>query len=150
MAKPNKIPDFRKIYPEANEEVISELRKSERKMQYEEFDLKAERVVKDKTTNTITFLPAREDSIERLKDQVYSIADDALGTEEQAIRNVCYRQLYQALSGLPKEEKYLIEQLYFVDRSEREMAKEMKIFHNAVHKQKYQILAKLKKILENL
>ena len=142
MAKPNKIPDFRKMYPEANKEVITELRKSERKMQYEEYDLKAERAVKDKETNTITFLPPREDSLERLKDQVYSIADDAPGTEEQAIRNIYHRQLYQALSRLPGEEKYLIEQLYFVERSEREMAKEMKIFHNAVHKQKHQILAK--------
>lgn len=42
MAKPNKLPDFRKMYPEVSEEVITALRKGERKMQYQEFDLKAE------------------------------------------------------------------------------------------------------------
>ena len=39
MAKPYKIPDFRKMYPEASEAVISVLRTSERKMQYQEYDL---------------------------------------------------------------------------------------------------------------
>ena len=32
MAKPYKIPDFRKLYPEASEEVIAVLRMTERKM----------------------------------------------------------------------------------------------------------------------
>lgn len=33
MAKPYRIPDFRKLYPEASEEVIAVLRTTERKMQ---------------------------------------------------------------------------------------------------------------------
>ena len=36
MAKPYKIPDFKKLYPEASEEVIAVLRPTERKMQYQE------------------------------------------------------------------------------------------------------------------
>ena len=36
MAKPNRIPDYRKLYPEASEEVIAVLRTTERKMQYQE------------------------------------------------------------------------------------------------------------------
>ena len=43
MAKPYKIPDFRKMYPEASEEVIAVLRTTERKMQYQEYDLKRAR-----------------------------------------------------------------------------------------------------------
>ena len=39
MAKPYKIPDFRKLYPKASEEVIAVLRTTERKMQYQEYDL---------------------------------------------------------------------------------------------------------------
>ncbi len=34
MAKPGKLPDFRKMYPEVSEEVIEVLRETERKMQY--------------------------------------------------------------------------------------------------------------------
>ena len=35
MAKPGRLPDFRKMYPEASEEVIEVLKETERKMQYE-------------------------------------------------------------------------------------------------------------------
>lgn len=36
MAKPGKIPNFKNIYLEADKKVIEKLRKSERKMQYQE------------------------------------------------------------------------------------------------------------------
>ena len=42
MAKPGRLPDFRKMYPEASEEVIEVLKETERKMQYQEYDLKAD------------------------------------------------------------------------------------------------------------
>ena len=45
MAKPGRLPDFRKMYPEASEEVIEVLRETERKMQYQEYDLKAEQTI---------------------------------------------------------------------------------------------------------
>ncbi len=35
MAKPGRLPDFRKMYPKASEEVIEVLKETERKMQYE-------------------------------------------------------------------------------------------------------------------
>ena len=44
MAKPGRLPDFRKMYPEASEEVIEVLKETERKMQYQEYDLKAEQI----------------------------------------------------------------------------------------------------------
>ena len=66
MAKPYKIPDFRKIYPNASEEVIAVLRKTERQMQYQEYDIKAERTVIDHKTQTVLVIPSREDSYERL------------------------------------------------------------------------------------
>ena len=47
MAKPYRMPDFRKLYPEASEEVIAVLRTTERKMQYQEYDLKVERTITD-------------------------------------------------------------------------------------------------------
>lgn len=60
MAKPYKIPDFRKMYPEASEEVIAVLRTSERKMQYQEYDLKrARNIVDPKTGEKMTILAER-------------------------------------------------------------------------------------------
>lgn len=59
-------------------------------------------------------------------------------------------QLYKALSLLSEDEQYLIRQLFFEERTERDLAEELKIYHNAVHKRKNRILKKLKNILENL
>ena len=144
MAKPNKIPDFKKMYPEADEEVIAELRKSERKMQYQEFDLKAERTVVDKKTNTVIFLPSREDSLERMKDLVHSIADESPGTEEQAIQNVQNEQLHKAISRLSKEEQYLI----FEDRSERDLARELHLSQKGINRRRSRIIERLEELLK--
>ena len=149
MAKPYKIPDFRKSYPEASEEVIAVLRTTERKMQYQEYDLKTERTVIDPKTQSIRVIPSREDSYERLLEQDVQFVGENQ-TEEMVIQNMQVEQLYKALSLLSEDERYLIRQLFFEERTERDLAEELKIYHNAVHKRKNRILKKLKNILENL
>ena len=47
MAKPYRLPDFKKLYPETKDEIIAVLKISERKMQYQEYDLKNEQIVID-------------------------------------------------------------------------------------------------------
>lgn len=56
MAKAGRLPDFRKMYPEASEEIISVLKETERKMQYQEYDLKAEQAVLDRKTGRVSIL----------------------------------------------------------------------------------------------
>lgn len=149
MAKPYKIPDFRKLYPEASEEVIAVLRMTERKMQYQEYDLKTERTIIDHKTQTVRVIPSREDSYERLLELDVQFEGESQ-TEESVIRNMQLEQLYKALSLLSEDEQYLIKQLFFEERTECGLAEELKIYHNAVHKRKNRILKKLKNILENL
>ena len=149
MANKYRIPDFKKLYPEASEEVIAVLKTTERKMQYQEYDLKAEQTIVDQEKREVTIIPNREDSYERLLDQNAQFAEDEASTEEQAIRKIQLEQLHKALSLLSDDERILIEQLYFEERTEREISDERGIYHNAIHKQKNRILQKLKKILEN-
>lgn len=59
------------------------------------------------------------------------------------IRNLVY-------SSLPSEESELIEALFFRGLTEREYADEKNVSQVAIHKRKIRILAKLKKIFENL
>lgn len=75
MAKAYRIPDYKKMYPEAGEEVIAVLRTTERKMQYQEYDLKTEQTVINQEDQTITTIPSREDSLERLADQECSLQE---------------------------------------------------------------------------
>lgn len=149
MAKPYRIPDYRKLYPNAGEEVIAVLRTTERKMQYQEYDLKENQTVINQTDQTITTIPSREDSLERLAEQEVQFATETEGVEETVLRRLQYAQLHKALSLLSDDERELIERLFFREQSEREVAAEMGIYHNAIHKRKNRVLAKLKNFLEN-
>ena len=148
MAKAYRIPDYRKMYPEAGEEVISLLRTTERKMQYQEYDLKTEQTIISQEDQTITTIPSREDSLERLAEQEVQFAEEAESVEETALRKLQYEQLHKALSLLPDDERELIDRLFFQGQTEREAAADMGIYRNAVHKRKNRILEKLKNFLE--
>lgn len=148
MAKPYRIPDYRKLYPEASEEVIAVLRTTERKMQYQEYDLKAEQTVVDQENQTVKVIPSREDSYERLLEQEVQFREEAVSTEDVVIRNMEIQQLHKALSLLSEDERYLMEQLYFEQRTERELAAEFQLSQKAVNKRRQRILEKLRKELQ--
>lgn len=148
MAKAYRIPDYKKMYPDAGEEVISLLRTTERKMQYQEYDLKTEQTVISQKDQTITTIPSREDSLERLADQEVQFAGEAESVEETVLRKIQYAQLHKALSLLSDDERELIDRLFFQGQTEREAAADMGIYRNAIHKRKNRILGKLKNFLE--
>ncbi len=147
MAKPGRLPDFRKMYPEASEEVIEVLRETERKMQYQEYDLKAEQTIIDEDAQEIRVIPSREDSYERLIELDIQFLDDDENVEDQVFQKIQSEMIHKALSFLSDEEEKLIRLLFFEERTEREVAELMGIYHNAVHKRKKRILRKLKNIL---
>ncbi len=150
MAKSGRIPNFRKMYPEASDEIIEILKRSERKMQYQEFDLKREHTVIDQETQTVWIIPSQEDSYERLLELSVSFAADQPSTEDIAIQNILLEQLEDALHLLARDEMDLIEQLYFREYSEREVAENYEVSQNTIHRRKRQILRKLKREIEKL
>lgn len=150
MAKSGRIPNFRKMYPEASDEIIEILKRSERKMQYQEFDLKREHTMIDQETQTVWIIPSQEDSYERLLELSVSFAADQPSTEDIAIQNILLKQLEYALHLLAPDEMDLIEQLYFREYSEREVAKNYEVSQNTIHRRKRHILRKLKREIEKL
>ena len=136
------------MYPEASEEVIEVLRETERKMQYQEYDLKAEQTIIDEDAQEIRVIPSREDSYERLIELDIQFLDDGEKVEDQVIQKIQCEMLHKAPSFLSEEEEKLIRLLFFEERTEREVAEAMGIYRNAVHKQKKRILHKLKNILK--
>ena len=149
MAKPGRLPDFRKMYPEASEEVIELLKETERKMQYQEYDLKAEQTIIDQEAQEIRVIPSREDSYERLLEEHNLPADEQADVESIVLSKIVREQLHEAIRNLEEEERYLIFQLFFQERSERDMAAELGISQKAVNKRRHKILKKLKKFIEN-
>lgn len=149
MAKPYRLPDFKKIYPEANEEVIAVLKTTERKMQYQEYDLKTEQTIIDKENQIVTVIQSREDSYERLLEASVQFTDQALGTEELVIQRLEVEQLHRAISCLPDDDRYLIYQLYFEERTERDLAKELQLSQKGINKRKNRILTLLRELMKN-
>lgn len=138
------------MYPEASDEIIEILKRSERKMQYQEFDLKREHTMIDQETQTVWIIPSQEDSYERLLELSVSFAADQPSTEDIAIQNILLKQLEDALHLLAPDEMDLIEQLYFREYSEREVAENYEVSQNTIHRRKHQILRKLKREIEKL
>ena len=117
--------DYLKIYPCLKErpDVLEVLKKSDRKMKYMEVDLKSEQRRKNAENGAESYVPSKEDSLERL---VYSakcqFADDAEGVA-------------------------LIHALFFDECSERELEEMMGIHRMTIHNRKIRILQKMKKML---
>ena len=149
MAKPYKLPDFKKIYPEASEEVIAVLKITERKMQYQEYDLKAEQTIIDEETQTVTVIPSREDSYERMKEAAVQFTSQIPGPEELVIQRLEAEQLYKAISCLSADDQYLIRQLYFEERTERDLATELQLSQKGINKRKNRILSILRELMKN-
>lgn len=150
MAKPYRIPNFRKMYPEASDEIIAVLRTTERKMQYQEYDLKMEQTIVDQTELTVEIIPSREDSYERLLDMDMQFQDESASAEDLAIRNFQAQQLHKALSVLSEDERYLINQLYFQEKTERQLAAQLGVSQNTINKRRQRILERLRGLLKNI
>ena len=67
---------------------------------------------------------------------------------DKLIRQEQLEQLWLALQTLPENERTLINELFFNDRTEAELAAELLITQQAISKRKMKILAKLKNLIE--
>jgi len=148
MAKERRIPNYRKMYPEASEEVIALLRQGERKLLYHEYDLKVEKFIVDEEKQKVFFIQSKEDSLERLIEADVQFYDEDTNVEEIAIKAVMINKLLEGLNLLTKEERELIIALFYEGMSEREYAEIKGVYHNAIHKRKMRILKKLENFLE--
>lgn len=148
MANERRIPNYRKMYPTATEEMIAVLRKGERKLQYQSYDLKAEKFLMDEEKQQAIFIPSREDSLERLMEAEVQFVDQDTNVEDDAIQKMMIQKLRESLELLTAEEYELILALFFEGQTEREYAQYKGVYHNAIHKKKLRILEKLKNFLE--
>lgn len=150
MSDKYRIPDYKKIYPEASDEVIAVLRHTERKMQYQEYDLKTGDYEINQKEETVTYFSSREDSLERLLETERQFSYEQPSVEAEVIQVIMYEKLHKALQMLREEERELIVKIYFEEKTEREIADAEGVYRNAIHKRKQRILEKLKKFLKNL
>lgn len=140
--------NYREKHPDLSDAIIEALEKSDRKMEYQQYDLKVERSRVDSSGRTVTYIPSREDSYERLLEENRQFADAGESVEEAAVKAVLIEKMLSCLKSLTPQEKELITELFFRDKSEYQLAAETGIPRMTIHDRKTKILGKLKKLME--
>ncbi len=148
MAIFRKRTNYREKYPDLSDEMIEVLEKSDRKMEYQQYDLKAEQCQIDGTKRTVTYVPSREDSYERLLEENRQFAAESESVEDAAVKAVMIEKMLDSLKLLAPEEQNLIGEMFFKGKSERQVSTETGIPYMTIHDRKVKILGKLKKLLE--
>lgn len=148
MAKFKRKTNYREKYPGLSDEIIEVLVKSDRKMEYQQYDLKMERYRIDYNKGTVTYIPSREDSFDRLLEENRQFASDAEGVEDTAVKAVMIEKMLACLKQLTPEEQELITELFFKGKSERRLSAETGIAQRTINDRKVKILGKLKKLME--
>ena len=127
------------------------LRQSNRKLRYFAHDLKEEKIIV--TADSVTFLPSREDSFDRLISLGADFAADEKSVEDIVVDAILREQLHVALGKLDDGERRLINEIFFSrdgeGKTEREAAKSLGIAQQLVNYRKQVILEKLKKMMDN-
>ena len=123
------------------------LRQSNRKFRYFVHDLKRETIRIE--SEKVTFIPSREDSLDRLKeDEGVEFAIEQRSVEDSVVNAVLLEQLNTALADLSEKERWLIQEIFYKEKSEEEIAEILGITQQAVNKQKRAMLRKLKTQLQ--
>ena len=77
------------------------------------------------------------------------LADSAPDVVEQVEKRIMLEKLWASLALLSEEELEMLISLFYLEMTERDLAREYQISQVAIHKRKQRILEKLKKFLEN-
>ena len=151
-------PDYSELYPgvEISEEVLAFLKKSDRKIDYQENDLKRDRYARDKSGKRIADengqnikLPELEVSLDKLVDEDWDFTSSVPSPEETVIEQFEIKALYSGLDLLDTEEQALIKALFFEGLTIREYAEITGKSKSSIDRQKTKILGKLKEFLTN-
>lgn len=144
--------DYKKLYPgiESRPDILSVMKKSDRKMEYIEVDIKTEHLVRKRKNNITILQPSREDSYNRMiEDEEMQFPSDEPAPEPVIIHSEELHSLRDALLKLEPDEKKLIYALYFDGLSERRLSEKTGTPCMTIHDCKVKILVKLHKLLES-
>lgn len=86
-------------------------------------------------------------SLDWLAENGFEISLDEKPIDEIVEDKLMLDMLFEALSELTDDERYLINELFFNNKSEREFASETNVTQQTIHKKKLRIVNKIKKLM---
>ena len=129
---------------EVTEEVYREYYRGERRERYFMEDLKHGRTVTDPETKESRYVPGREDSLERLMESGVQFAETGEGMEERTVTSLLLKYAMELLTPVERE---LVEELYFLERTEREAGKRLGLAKTTLRRRHREVLDKLRNLL---
>jgi len=127
-------PDYKALYPgiTITEKVLRVLKESDRKMEYLEYDIKAERFRVDHENQRIEFRPSREDSLDRLLELDKQFRAEAEQPETIVLHKDEVHRLRQAVGDLSEKEQLLIFKRYWQGKPQQVVAAELGISQHLI------------------
>lgn len=144
----NKLIRIGKELVAVSEEVYNEYYKMRRRERYMERDIKTGRIDVDNENNKVTFIPSKEDSVERLMEQGSDFAEQT-SAEDIICDKAMLLILNTAMVELEGDEKKLIQDIYYKNQTTREIAEKESVSQPAIVKRHKKVLEKLKKYFWN-
>ena len=112
---------------------------------YAQIKRKREKIIINPKSQTVKIIPSKEISLDRLMAMGIEIPDNSEPFEDVVIRKIL---LNQALAQLTADERFIIFELYFSNKTERELAEKLHKTQQNINKMKRKILCKLYEILK--
>ena len=143
-------PNYKELYPgiQNRPEILDTLKKSDRKMEYMEVDLKRGTFIYDGEKQIAKFIPSREDSYDQMVSEDVQFVADETSVEMIVIRRIQIQKLRQVLPLLEPEEYAMVNKVFFEGTSVRKLAKQSDIPHMTLQNRLNRILEKLKIMME--
>lgn len=127
-----------------SEDIYKAYYKMDRRERYMENDVKVGRIAVNAEREIVAFIPSKEDSIDRLLEVGADFSDDTK-IEDIICDRAMLKILQAAIAELNNEEQELIQDLYYKEKTVRQVAKQKSVSHVAIIKRHKKILDKLNK-----
>ena len=133
---------------EVSEEIYRIYKSSEEKERYFMKRLKKGRFVTDPEGRGSVYIPGREKSFEKLLDEEWELADPGEGIEDRVVKAFLLEELEAALATLSGEERMLVEELFYLEKTEREVCDALHMAKTTLNRRKQAILKKLRERMQ--
>ena len=131
-----------------SEEVYREYYRAEDKERYFMGRLKKGHTKVNPDTQEVHYIPSRELSYEQLVEQDWQFAAPDDSVEDEVVRAAMLEKLEAVLHSLSAEELAFLEELFYLEKTERDVAGVYDVSQNTVHYRKNRLLDKLRKMME--
>lgn len=133
---------------QVSQEVYREFMRAEEKERYFMRRLKKGRFLVDSEQQTVTYMPSREASYEQMLEEDWEFPSPGETVDDTAVKVYLLEKLQEALHSLSDEEMALIQELFYLEKTEREVCAALNVAKSTLHDRKARVLEKLRKQLE--